>query len=395
MKVKPAGILIAIILLSFTLSFAVPSVFAQDTSLSYKLVNQEDGTFSYTLNVVVPGSLNEYYQGLGHSSASDADFPKFITPYAVKPIAESLRQIYSNDEDFVNGVLTLVHQIPYEETLPEYYPVETLLRNRGDCDLFSFIAASIMKADGLDVVLLHYQNEEHMNLGVHLNEPPKNARTAVYSLNNNGVVYYVAEATSSNWEEGWRVGECPDDLKNATATIVTLEKTEELAPGQVSASFKKLEPTKLEVNISPTFAIEGSTLTLQGQINPTLPNQNVTLYESLGGSPWTVLGNAATYANGQFSYSWKPVTTGELQVRASWIGNDQYAGTTSSAKNTMILPFYLVAIVTLAIGAIVVCLIIYAIASRRKPQVRTLGMTVKPESSAIFSIFGDIYSLRN
>ena len=384
MNARPAGILIAIILLSFTFSFAVPSVFAEDTSLSYKLVNQADGTFSYTLNVVVPEPLNEYYQGLSHRSASDADFPKFVTPYAVKPIADSLREIYPDDEDFVNGVLTLVHQIPYEETLPEYYPVETLLRNKGDCDLFSFLAASIMKAEGLDIVLLHYQNEEHMNLGIHLNEPPKNARTNVYSLSNNGTVYYVAEATSSNWREGWRVGECPDDLKNASATIVTLEKTEGLAPGQVSASFKKLEPTTLEVNISPSFIIEGNTITLQGQINPALPNQNITFYESLGSSPWTVLGTAATYADGQFNYNWKSAVTGELQIRASWIGNDQYAGTISPAKSTMILPFYIVTLITLAIGAIVACAVIYAIANRRKPRVTSLRVPENPETSANF-----------
>ncbi|MFB3889732.1 MAG: hypothetical protein ACE14S_09595 [Candidatus Bathyarchaeia archaeon] len=143
-------------------------------------------------------------------SASNADFPKFVTPYALKPVADCLREIYSEDEDFTNGVLVLVHQVEFVEIVRAYYPVETMLRGRGDCDLLSYVAASILKAGGLDVVLLRYLEEEHMNVGVRLAKAPEDARLDGASFfNNDGAKYYVAECTSNNWKEGWRVGECP------------------------------------------------------------------------------------------------------------------------------------------------------------------------------------------
>src|SRR5512135_3646420 len=144
MKSKDTASLIAAALIlstAFSIFSILPISKAQNTSLSYELMNQTDGTFSYTLNVEIPQTLSEYYQELPHRSASDSDFPKFVTPYAVKPIADSMRQIYPGEEDFANGVLTLIHQIPYNATMPEYYPVETLQRNNGDCDMFSLLAA--------------------------------------------------------------------------------------------------------------------------------------------------------------------------------------------------------------------------------------------------------------
>ena len=368
LRAKLAGALVAVTLIAFVFSSFVPASFAQDTSLSYKLVNEADGTFSYTLNVIVPQGLNDYYRGLSHRSAADPDFPKFVTPYAVKPIADCLRQIYLDDEDFANGVLTLIHQIPYEETLPQYYPVETLLRNRGDCDMFSLLAAAIMKAGGLDVTLVHYTTEEHMNIGVHLNTALKDARLEVYSFENGGVTYYVAECTSSNWMEGWRVGECPDDLKNAPMQVVTLESSEQMSPGQVSASFKKLDATTMQMNVSPFVTMEGGTVTMNGRISPAVPNQNVTLYYSVKGESWRVLDSAVTQPDGQFVYAWKSNAAGQVNLRASWTGNDQYAGTTSETQSTVILPFYLLALIAAAIVAVAVCITVFLVTRSRRKQ---------------------------
>jgi hypothetical protein len=379
-----AGALVAVALMAFVFSSFVPASFAQDTSLSYKLVNEADGTLSYTLNVIVPQGLNDYYRGLSHRSTADPDFPKFVTPYTVKPIADCLRQIYPDDEDFANGVLTLIHQIPYEETIPQFYPVETLLRNKGDCDMFSILAAAIMKAGGLEVTLFHYKTEEHMNIGVHLNSAPTDARLDVYSFESGGVTYYVAECTSSNWQEGWRVGECPDDLKNAPMQVVTLENSEPMSPGQVSASFKKLEATALIMNVSPFFTTEGSTLTVNGRISPAVPNQNLTLYCSVNGESWQVLDSTVTWPDGQFTYAWESDATGELQVRASWTGNDRYAGTTSETQSTLILPFYLLALIALAIVLVAVCVMVFLVTrSKRKPLEPTNAETVQtPEIPA-------------
>jgi hypothetical protein len=356
----------AVSLVVLALFSAVPFSLAQDTTVSYQLQNYLDGTFPYKLNVVIPETINNYYQTLSHRSASDADFPKFVTPYTMQPVAYCLREIYSDDEEFANGVLTLVHQITYEEVVPAYYPTETLTRGRGDCDLFSLVAASILKAGGLDVVLLHYVDQEHMNVGVHLTESPKEARVQIYSVDDDGSKYYVAECTSSDWRDGWRVGECPDDLKDTSPVVIPLDNSEQVAPGQVSASFRKLDPTTLTLEVSPTMATEGSAINIRGQLAPAAANQEITLYVTSSRSPITVLGTTWTLQNGTFTYTWQSDVGGQVDVYASWAGNEQYAGTTSSTTALTLIPLFLLASFV-AVGVVIV-LGTVAVAMYRKKQ---------------------------
>jgi hypothetical protein len=372
MTPKLAVLLFAIMLTASVLTCGLPTVAAQDANLTYKLLDQADGSVSYTLNVVVSQSLNEYYHGLSHDSASDADFLKFATPDAVKPIADALRQVYPDDEDFANGVLMLVHQIPYEGTIPAFYPVETLSVNKGDCDMFSLLAASILEAGGLQVILLHYTSAAHMNLGIHLESSPKDARQGVYFFEDNGAPYYVAESTSTNWIEGWRVGECPDDIKNTPMQVIMLDNMDAIAPSQVFASLEKLKPATLSIKVSPTFATEGSTVILTGQITPAMPNENITLYYSANGGSWSRLSSTLTQANGNFTYSWKPETYGELNVRASWAGNFNYAKTTSEAKNTTIMALHLVALSVVATISIIIFAVTF-VATRKRRKKRRLN----------------------
>jgi hypothetical protein len=237
----------------FAIISAVPQTSAQDNIMSYQIANPDDGSYTYTLNVAIPQSLIEYYQGLSHLCWLDFNYPKFVTPYAVQPIADCLRQIYVDDEAFTNQVLTLVHQIPYEVTAPVYYPAETLAMNKGDCDLFSLIAASILKAGGIDVVLFRYINEPHMNIGVHLTQTPQNTRTPVFSAKYENITYYIAECTSTDWQNGWRVGECPKSLQNASVAVINTTKCEQTAPIQIVATIENINPISPPVPIPPTF----------------------------------------------------------------------------------------------------------------------------------------------
>jgi hypothetical protein len=370
-----AKLMAALIVFLFSMSslfYVVPSGLAQENNSSFKLLNLPGGTFNSTLNVVVSQSLNQYYEGLSHRALSDVDFSKFVTPYAVKPIADALRQVYSDNEDFANGVLMLVHQIPYEETVAPFYPAETLLRNRGDCDMFSFLAASILKAGGLDVVLLHYLTKEHMNIGVHLDRVPRDAQREVGSFKYSGVMYYVAECTTSDWVNGWRVGECPPDLKGAEMAVILLENVERTAPGQVSASFQKLENTTLRVNVSPFLTTEGSTVSVNGQISPAVQNQNITLFCSVNGGEWVAIGSIVTGADGRFLYDWKSEVLGQVNVRASWGGNEKYAGSVSGNQKTIILSGYFVALVGAAFAAVIICVVAFLASNnsrrRRSPE---------------------------
>ena len=144
------------------IAFFLPTrCLADNYYYTYGLLD-DDGDFEkYSLEVSVTSSLYEYYRSKEHNFQL-IDFGKFITPSALKPIADDLLSIYSNAEHFANGVLMIVHQIPYREIGPEKYPVETIVENEGDCDLFSFIAASILMAGGVDTVLLFYETQNQL-----------------------------------------------------------------------------------------------------------------------------------------------------------------------------------------------------------------------------------------
>lgn len=266
----------------------IPYCYAETCNCSYEILDHPDGSTHYRLNVVVQRSLYDYYLEKSHTLNSNNDFAKFVTPYALKPIADKLREIYTGDEDFANAVLMIVHQIPYEVTVPPKYPVETLIENKGDCDIFSYVAASILKAGGLDVVLLYYESQSHMNIAVSLSHTPHDARGQVYYVTVDGTQYYMAELTGGDWENGWRVGECPDSLKNAPVQIITLENSEQSTFGQVSASYQTLASSSISLAISPTFLIQGSVVTITGQLSPALQNETIIIYIRTNTLPWRV-----------------------------------------------------------------------------------------------------------
>ena len=273
--------------------------FADNYDYNYELLDHPGGSTNYRLTVSVTSSLYEYYRSKDHNIYS-YDFAKFVTPSSLKPIADDLWSIYSDDEDFANGVLMIVHQIPYVESGPQKYPVETIVENEGDCDLLSLIAASIMKAGGLDVVLLLYQTQNHMNVGVHLSEEPNDARSTVYYYTHDGKRYYVAECTGDDWRHGWRVGECPDLLQEASAHIITLEDCEQSSPGQVSSSYGALGASSLSLAVSTRFVITRSAVTISGSISPALSGKNITLYVSSSGSPLSMLVTVVTDSDGRY-----------------------------------------------------------------------------------------------
>jgi hypothetical protein len=362
---KSRTILLAIVLV--TISHLLSSGFSENYSQSYQLLDKPDGSTYYRLNVTVQESLYEYYAEKSHSLNSHSDFARFVTPYALKPIADCLLEIYTDDEDFVNGVLMIVHQIPYNET-PVKYPVETIVENKGDCDLFSYVAASIVKAHGLDVVLLYYESQGHMNIGVSLSHVPYDARGQAYYVTYNNIRYYVAEVTGGDWQNGWRVGECPDKLKNAPAQVITLENCEQTTYGQVSASYKTLASSTISLIISPIYLIQGGTVTLSGQLSPPLQNRTVTIYIKINNSPWIVL-DTITTNHGYFTYAWNTEDAGICYIRSSWSGNDDYAGADSPIQTVTVL--YTFFVLLLVITAILVCvgIIVFIMSRQAQPSI--------------------------
>lgn len=351
MRVK-SEIALVVLAVFVALSYLPPTVLSVNYNFVYELLDNPGGSTRYRLNVAVSESLLEYYVGESHTLISNNDFSKFVTPNAVKSIADCLREIYSDDENFSDGVLTIVHQIPYEETRPPKYPVETIVANSGDCDLLSYVAASIMKAGGLDVVLFYYEREEHMNIGVSLPHDPNFARGTVDYIPYNGTRYYTAECTGGNLEDGWRVGECPADLKDATLQAITLENCEQSAPGQVSASYKALASSTISLDVSPAYLTQGAPIMLSGQLSPPLQNETITIYTKANGSPWSKLTAVPTNSSGCFTYVWVADVFGTCYLRASWSGDEGYASADSTTRTVNVLSWFFVAL--LGVAAILV-----------------------------------------
>lgn len=376
MKPQAAKTIAAIVVL-LSIFATIPASLAQNHTAFYQLLDEQGENAGFTLNIVVSENLLQYYQEKNHQLNQLADFTKFVTPYAMKPVADCLKQIYPNEEDFVNGALMIVHQMDYVETQSGKYPAETLVDNKGDCDIFSYVAASIIAAGGIDVILLDYEEKTHMNIGVHLANPPEKARREVYKIAHENVDYYIAECTGGNWTNGWKVGECPDNMKQASAQVLTLENAEEFAPGQVSASFKTLENSKLSLEIWPPIAVEETTVTFRGSLSPTKPNENVTIYLGVSGCPWTILSTVLTRSDGSFEYTWKTTTAGIYAVRASWAGDRTYAGSTTETMSTTVIPFLLTALIAVAIISIIISAIAVA-ASRHTRQDRLAPKEPEP-----------------
>jgi hypothetical protein len=341
---------------------------SKDYERSFLLLNHPDGDTTYELNITIPQMLYQYYTMQNHALYSDSDFAKFVTPHTLKPIADRLWQIYNNTEDFTNGVLMLVHQIGYREIVPGKYPVETLVEGVGDCDLFAYIAASILEAGGIPVVLLYYKSQLHMEIGVDLGCAPTEARVEVYSVNVQNVSYYIAECTGGKWREGWRIGETPREYQNVSSQISILKNMEQFSIGQVSASLRELEHSTLSLQVSSSIITENSNVTLSGKIYPNTANENVTLQAKIYSSSWTNIATVQTQADGRFEYTWAPQYGGLIAVQASWMGNSQYNGATSTQTNVIIMPIFLVALILCLVLVILMIALVFFKTRRKNPD---------------------------
>ncbi|MDH5266593.1 MAG: Ig-like domain-containing protein [Candidatus Bathyarchaeota archaeon] len=303
--------------------------------------------FSHKLYISLPPSLYDYYGSKTHRVNSDSGYSKFVTPDAVKSIAENIQSVTRNapysDEQFANAVLKLVHQISYEKSNAKY-PVEAIVDNSGDCDVLSYLAASIMKAGGLDVVLLHYKDRipTHMNVGVYLPHNPVYSRwwTTPKGYEYDGKKYWVAECTS---QADWKVGDQPSSLADANALIISLENCEKSSPAHVSSSLNSpLTPSSITINLSlepSNFEERARTLKISGSISPAYPWQRVVMYVSQDGYSSNTFETVFTDHLGNYSFNWNFTSTGTYYIRTSWNGVSNYAGSDSETL-TVFVGFY-------------------------------------------------------
>ena len=333
---KTGVLLISIMLLICITPYSFADSY--DQTLSYQI---QFGLANPKLHVSVPPALYDYYSGKTHTIRYDREYATFVTPDAFQPIAENLRNLTHNkphnDEAFANVVLQLVHQIPYVEGDLKY-PVETLVENSGKCDTLSLLAASIMKAGGLDVVLLYHKEVHHINIGVYLPYKPIGSswwlQPTGYDFN--GKKYWIAECTPAT---EWKVGDEPPLLADTKPWIISLENSEESSPAQVAAKLDTpLTPSSISINLSSEPLEISSlepTLTITGSISPAVTNENVTVYFSHDLISYNIF-KTETDDVGNYSFSWNITSPGTYYVKTSWSGTLDYAGADSETLTVFI-----------------------------------------------------------
>jgi hypothetical protein len=191
----------------------------------------------------------------------------------------------------------------------------------------------------------------------------------VFYVTSGNTRYYVAECTGGNWEEGWRVGECPEDLKQADTQVITLENCEQTAIGQVSAGYRTLATSALTLEISTAFALQGSMIVLSGQLSPALQDKNITLYIKANNSPWTVLGTVLTDSSGRFNCAWNIEAGGICYVRASWSGDNDYSVTDSPVRTITSLSMFFAMLIVIVLVLVAVGAAAFIMTRRGKQEV--------------------------
>jgi hypothetical protein len=297
----------------------------------------------HTLFVSLPPSLKDYYHGKSHVINNEKDYAKFITPNAVRSIADNIRNITRNtpydDEEFANAVLMIVREIPYFRS-PGKYPIETIVDNQADCEGLSILAASIMKAGGLDVVLLLYEGmtPSHMNVGVSLEHMPVSHSwwMAPSGIDYNNKTYWIAETTSL---ADWTVGNRPGLLARDKPQIISLADSEKKSPASISSSLNSpLQSSSISINLSSGYSDVGDnerTIHISGSILPAFPNESVAVYVSQPGySPSAFV--TVTGESGNYTLPWNVTLPGTYMVKTSWSGSFNYSGSDSETVTVFV-----------------------------------------------------------
>jgi hypothetical protein len=290
----------------------------------------------------MPPSVNEYYNGKSHTLINEMDYDKYVTPSAVQSIADNIREVTNatpyNDEEFANAVLMMVHEVPYVRSDAKY-PVETLVDNQADCDGLSILAASIMKAGGVDVVLLLYNdiNPPHMNIGVNLAQNPVSHSwwTVPSGIAYDNKTYWVAECTSL---AEWTVGDRPQLLSNTKPIVIPLTNCEKSSPAKVGSRLdKSLLPSSISLNLAAVYS-NGSDeriVNVSGSVSPLFPNASVTLYVNQPGYA-PIAYQTVTDEQGNYAQQWNATLPGTYIMRTSWSGSSNYSGSDSDAITVFI-----------------------------------------------------------
>lgn len=110
-------------------------------------------------------------------------------------------------QSFVGGA------IPYQVTPGVQFPAHTLAETGKCCDK-AILAAAVLSNMGYKTALILFEEQNHMVVGVSLNDLPNYSPAIGYDCN--GSKYYFLEVTSP----GWQVGQPSNDLETVEPDLI-------------------------------------------------------------------------------------------------------------------------------------------------------------------------------
>jgi len=138
----------------------------------------------------------------------------------IQEIAKALEETAEKKDYHLTSFITsFVQGLPYVADfytsvadLPKY-PVETFIDRNGDCEDFSYLSASLIKATGIGVVLVELPN--HMAIGIKMRQSAWTQQAGSYyeAWDNR---YYYFETTGKDWS----LGEMPSEYNNKRAKLI-------------------------------------------------------------------------------------------------------------------------------------------------------------------------------
>lgn len=269
-KGKPAKVVIIFVLL-FVLT--APVFFVKPASAAGGYIEKTfkwsyDGQdWTWTLNI--PSTLYDDYSSVPESTrdANGLSGYGFLTTTKdtyVRMLAEKLNETTNGlayeSFDQVSFILAFVQSLPYTsdsvttgyDNFPRF-PVETLVDDGGDCEDTAILFATLTLILGYGTVYIN--PEGHLAVGILGNDLDGSYYTY------NGKTYYYCETTG----DGWTIGELPDEWKDETAQIYSINTNLQYTPDVIITT-----PTPSPV---PT-ARPSSVVTVQPSVAPPTSRTN-------------------------------------------------------------------------------------------------------------------------
>lgn len=200
--------------------------------------------------------------------------------------------------------------------------------------------------------------------------PPVSTTITLTFTKPDGTVYVTTGAEPRTGFEVYDFYYTPDMVGNWTV-IASWPGNDQLE-GAVSepATFRVI-PAKLpssfsDIKLSSDRITIGDSITVSGRLNPPISGARITLmFAPITAGRSNEFRYTLTDENGSFSFTFKPMYTGEWKVYVSWEGNENYAAASASG-----VPFFVeerkLPVMEIAIGGVAAAVLVIFFLLRRR-----------------------------